>query len=61
MIFVVNFYKEKKNREIAFQSVQFRKSVQEIIRKRLCLNGPSFFFDNYYYISQSYKAILKII
>ena len=44
MIFVVNFYKEKKNREIAFQHVQLRKSVQEIIRKRLCLNGPSFFF-----------------
>lgn len=61
MIFVVNFYKEKKNREIAFQNVQFRKSVQEIIRKRLCLNGPSFFFDNYCYISQSYKEILKII
>ena len=61
MIFVVNFYKEKKNREIAFQNVQFRKSVQEIIRKRLCLNGPSCFFDNYYYISQSYKEILKII
>ena len=61
MIFVVNFYKEKKNREIAFQNVRFRKSVQEIIRKRLCLNGPSFFFDNYYYISQSYKEILKII
>ena len=48
MIFVVNFYKEKKNREIALQHVPFRKSVQEIIR-------------NYCYISQSYKEILKII
>ena len=60
MIFVVNFYKEKKNREIAFQHVHFRKSVQEIIRKRLS-QWALFFFDNYYYISQSYKEILKII
>ena len=61
MIFVVNFYKEKKNREITFQNVQFRKSVQEIIRKRLSQCALFFFFDNYYYISQSYKEILKII
>ena len=36
---------------------QFRKLSESVI----CLNGPSFFFDNYYYISQSYKEILKII
>ena len=44
MIFVVNFYKEKKNREIAFQHVQFRKSVQEIIRKRHLSQWALFFF-----------------
>ena len=61
VIFVVNFSKGKKNREIAFQHVQFRKSVQEIIRKRSLSQCALDFFDKYYYRSQSYKEILNII
>ena len=36
---------------------QFRKLSESVFVSM----GPLFFFDNYYYICQSYKEILKII
>ena len=60
MIFVVNFYKEKKQRN-SLSACSVSQVSSGNYPKASLSQWALFFFDNYYYISQSYKEILKII